>query len=648
VIDLAGAVNTVTTPVMTKRTNLNVDDAPWRRGLGPVLLMAGPGTGKTHQLALRIKNLVEKQAVEPNTITVITFTREAASNMRRRIRNEDNKDVFINPERRPRRITTMHSLGQEVIRAYPEKAGVPEDFVVVTDSILRRVLFRDSSLLCGFEEPEQQAADLARQQCTAVETGTTLAQVITKYEEILRANKAIDYDDQILLACEILEHDDVAREKYAAAAAHLLIDEYQDINPAQRKLISLLSRVHPEGLFVVGDDDQSIYSFRGGTPRFIREFHLDYAGEAGLQMLCLAESRRCPDTVLRAALSDVAGFDAGRVSKPDPTFSATKQNGEPVRIHNVATDDQEAEVVATIAQHTLPQRTILVLIPAKKYAEKIKKKLRRRGISYTPPPNLDDSGFALLDTIYSWIQNPNDNFALRLCLEALCNSGALSIPTKASRKADLIATRRKNLASIASLWQEVIDRRFPSLREALESRAETEGGILAELHESLHALRQIDADDVEKFLSMATKKLCPWTNHATLMKEIRTWLEELRSHGRGSEGTVRVMTLQAAKGLEADVVCVVGLNDGILPRGGATPQDLEEAARLVYVSMTRAKQELHLFHARKRAGSVTYLKESYSLKPSPFLNAIDARDAQLQYHSAPSLKKKVAPTRRSH
>ena len=180
--------------------------------------------------------------------------------------------------------------------------------------------------------------------------------------------------------------------------------------------------------------------------------------------------------------------------------------------------------------------------------------------------------------------------------------------------------------------------RHASLCEALRSRATSDSGIFAALHERLDMMRHVNPDNVEGFLSMTAKNLRPWANQDALMKEVRIWLEELRTHGRDSEGAVRIMTLRGAKGLEADIVCVVGLNDGILPKIGARSQELEETARLVYVSMTRARQELHLFQARKRAGSVTFLKESFLLQPSCLLRSIDERDKHLQYHQAPSKK----------
>src|SRR2546422_6751002 len=121
--------------------NSKIDDEAWRREPGPILLIAGPGTGKTHQLALRIKDLVENKNVPPASITIITFTKDAADNMRHRIADEEKCDVYISPERRPGRIATMHSLGLEIIRANREKLGLPEDFQVITDSRLRKVLF---------------------------------------------------------------------------------------------------------------------------------------------------------------------------------------------------------------------------------------------------------------------------------------------------------------------------------------------------------------------------------------------------------------------------------------------------------------------------------------------------------------------------
>jgi DNA helicase-2/ATP-dependent DNA helicase PcrA len=206
--------------------NPEIDDEAWRREPGPILLIAGPGTGKTHQLALRVKDLVEKKNVPPGSITVITFTKDAAENMRRRIADEGKPDVYITPERRPGRIATMHSLGLEIIRANREKLGLPEDFQLITGRRLRKVLFHDAALLAGFEEKEAEYAERTRQKSITPKAGDPAAKILECYQAILRANNAIDYDDQISLACCLLTENADVLAQYSATCVHLLIDEY--------------------------------------------------------------------------------------------------------------------------------------------------------------------------------------------------------------------------------------------------------------------------------------------------------------------------------------------------------------------------------------------------------------------------------------
>src|SRR3989442_4116098 len=156
----------------------------------------------------------------------------------------------------------MHGLGLEIIRANREKLGLPEDFQVITDSRLRKVLFHDAALLVGFKENAAEDADRMRRKSIIPKAGDPAAKILECYEAILRTSNAIDYDDQISLACSLLTKNSDVLAQYSANCVHLLIDEYQDINAGQRELIGLLSKEHVDGLFVVGDDDQSIYSFR--------------------------------------------------------------------------------------------------------------------------------------------------------------------------------------------------------------------------------------------------------------------------------------------------------------------------------------------------------------------------------------------------
>ena len=169
---------------------------------------------------------------------------------------------------------------------------------MLTDINLRSILFKDAALLCGYDEKIAEKVNICRQKNILIESGSSEEKVLNKYEEILRINNSIDYDDQILLAVKILSNNEEVRKTFSQITKHLLVDEYQDINAGQRDLISLLSLGQEQGLFVVGDDDQSIYSFRGGTPEYIRQFHKDYSKNG--KIMCLTESRRCPDKVIYA------------------------------------------------------------------------------------------------------------------------------------------------------------------------------------------------------------------------------------------------------------------------------------------------------------------------------------------------------------
>jgi ATP-dependent DNA helicase Rep len=213
----------------------------------PVLLLAGPGTGKTYQLAMRIKFLVDEQNVSPDEITVITFTREAAAGMREKLKDQD-KPEYIEVGKRPKNILTMHSLGMTIVNEKAGDLGMEFPIAVVTDSDLRKALMRDAALLNGLTEADAQAAlndkQTANEACS--EESKT---ILNTYNSILRACNALDFDDQISLACDLLEQDQSLLDQYRSETRHLLVDEYQDINADQDRLIHLLVGGQEDGLF---------------------------------------------------------------------------------------------------------------------------------------------------------------------------------------------------------------------------------------------------------------------------------------------------------------------------------------------------------------------------------------------------------------
>ena len=610
---------------------LKVDSNAWCAEPGPILLLAGPGTGKTHQLALRIKFLVEKKKIPADAIAVVTFTREAAHNMRRRISDQERPDVFIPYDFRPQRIMTMHGLGLDIVRTNSRLLGLQDNFDVMTDPKLQACLFRDAAHSLGYGEKEAQEAARVRRTSEPVDPNSESVTIGNEYEKILRACHVIDYDDQIRLACKLLLEQPAVKAQYATIT-HLLIDEYQDINADQRQLINLLSERSQTGLFVVGDDDQSIYQFRGGNPKYIREFDREFGDQANV--LCLAESRRCPETIIRGGLNVLEAFDKARIAKPEPVFSERKKGGAKVQIHSVPSDDDEAKIIARLTAKALPKNRVLILVPAKQYAAKIKRALSGRAIAYSHTPNLEEMGLLGLREVYGWAQNPEDNLALRRCIEALCEAGALDIPSPRVRKEELKKKRAVCLEQIADLWDEVLDN-GTSLWSSLKAAASNpDKAFLASIYEKLKNIQDATGVGVGDYLKAVANNMKLWASCEDLVEEVNSWIAELKGGSQQGEGEVRIMTLQSAKGLEAEMVFVVGLNDGIFPCEASSQAQIAEAARLFYVSMTRAISELHLFHARKRDGATTFLQSSFALKPSPFIGAIEKAHKEEQYYAA--------------
>lgn len=250
----------------------------------PLLILAGPGMGKTYTLAYKIKYLVKNkdgEKIRPDEITVITFTNEAAINMRKRISSDADERVYIEQELQPSVICTMHKLGHRIIKDNYAQFGLEKNFGVLSSGHLKEVLVMDCSQIVGAERKDAKETIICRQEGKCVENESLKCKICSEYTNLLRKFNHIDHDDQVLLACKLLKSNKKILENEHKKAKYLLVDEYQDINYAQWELISLLSEGKTESLFVVGDDYQSIYGFRGGSPKYIRNFGNDYAPNKG-------------------------------------------------------------------------------------------------------------------------------------------------------------------------------------------------------------------------------------------------------------------------------------------------------------------------------------------------------------------------------
>lgn len=603
---------------------------------GPLLLLAGPGTGKTYRLARRIKYLVEEQNVSSDSITVITFTVAAAKNMRERISDPSRTELYVPHDKQPKMIYTMHKLGHRIINEKASALGFVGKVNVVSSDRLRNILVEDAAQLASLGRDDAKETASCRQFGKCNRSGDKKCKICDEYRNILQKCSAIDYDDQIFLACKLLKEDADLLNKYRSYCKYLLVDEYQDINAGQFELIFLLSEGQREGLFVVGDDDQSIYSWRGGSPEFIRNFKTHFGEKS--QVKPLQKSYRCTPHVLEGAISVVSNYDASRLQKGQ--FESTVTAGEKIEIHSVPSSEKEAVIIKTIVERTIP-RSILVLVPHRGFIEPIANALRKAKIKYSAPLTLPGEGLPLISVLSEWISDNFDSLAFRECLEAYINNSESRIPSWRSKKPEKLKERESKLSIISSLWKKIDRNGCNSFWKVLEAEKDN-NELCKTIYDVFHEILVLNnnQDNPADFISNITKKMVLWKKTKDFIEEIDSWVEMSGQFGDIlQKADVQLMTLQGAKGLEADVVCVIGLEEGTIPRKNISTEQLAEQSRLMYVSMTRAMEELHLFCARKRSGAVMFKQiykkgEPPDIKPSCFIDSIPPAHKDFKYHQA--------------
>lgn len=592
---------------------------------GPILLLAGPGTGKTYQLAERVPFLINELAASPDEICIITFTAAAARQMRERLAKDGAR---LPVDKRPGAIITMHGLGNSIIARDLESLGLPEQYKVLTVREHRDLLLQDAGVLAGYHADEWKLTDDCRRKGACSETSASVkCRICAEYQGILRKCALVDYDDQIFLACRLLQSNKVIAEDVRAKSKYLLVDEYQDINQAQCEFIQLLTQGQTAGLFAVGDDDQSIYSFRGGDPKFIRDFGKCFGESSKIGRLYV--SWRCPQHILLGSRKVVEKYFLGRQAKPIPTFSETLKTNNKITLYDMPSDNSEAEKVASIAEKTVKRmRSMTVLIPNRLYFPPLRRALIRHGLSFAYRADPREDGllrFALLD---DWVQSPQDNMLFRYLLQLVIENND-EIMKKLPLSANKITERRMEAREqVAGLWKKVslsssLHEAFVERATGKRSRKTVEQIIMRDcldvISQSLSPDRRTKRKHLSDFLRISGLMVAPCKHPEGLLKEIDEWRSDRQgNNAMGPYLPVEIYNLPSSKGLQADVICVLGLSEDLFPR---PDDDIEEKSRLLYVAMTRAKEELYLFSSRKRSGSIT-LGRSYSLKPSSMLATI--------------------------
>jgi DNA helicase-2/ATP-dependent DNA helicase PcrA len=604
---------------------------------GPVLILAGAGSGKTRVITHRIAHLVLDRGVASEQVLAVTFTNKAAEEMRSRA------ERLL--EGRPMRawISTFHSLCVRLLRREAAAAGLPAGFLIYDeDDQLAAVkeAMRALDLSEKLHPPRRLLSRIsARKNSSRTSDGdddgvaaSLTERVMERYARVLQAAGALDFDDLLLRAKDLLARDAAVCEAWQRRFPYLLVDEYQDTNRVQYELVRLLAG--PGGnLTVVGDEDQSIYSWRGADIQNILDFERDFPGA---RVFRLEENYRSTQRVLDVASALVAR----NVRRKGKTLRAVRDGGEPVRLHEALDEFEEAAWVVERTARLRSHGRVAVLMRMNAQSRLLEEGLLRARVPYLV---LGGVGFyerkEVKDVLayLRLVQNPRDSVALR----RVVNVPARGIGQKTVEEIDRAAALRSESAwdalvrvtdeaalpgrALVPLRQfrdtvEALRAEAPSLgiRRLLERALERSGYSAALAREDSHESQERLENLAELVAAAADyEEREPVPSLAGFLD--RTALVSETDRLRGDVPVV-LMTLHAAKGLEFESVFLVGLEEGLLPhsRSLASQEGLEEERRLCYVGMTRAMERLHLSWARSRA----VFGQRRLTQPSRFLDEI--------------------------
>ncbi len=612
---------------------------------GPLLILAGAGSGKTRVLTHRIAYLLEQGLAAPDEVLAITFTNKAAAEMKDRVA------LLVGPDSRKMWVSTFHAFCARVLRVHAEKLGYRREFTIYDSAdqvrLVRRCIielgkdpkrFNPRSFHAQISTAKNlllDANDYLRQ--TEGYMAENVAEVYDLYQKRLYENNAMDFDDLIMQTVALLEVFPEVRERYQRRFKYVHVDEYQDTNHAQYRLVNILAAAH-RNLCVVGDDDQSVYSFRGADIRNILDFERDYP-EA--KVVRLEQNYRSTQTILDAANAVVAN-NASRKAKELWTAG---DEGERIRVFTAADDYAEARFVVSeilrLVDSGASLRDVAVFYRTNAQSRTLEDVLVREGVPYQIVGGVRFYERAEIKDVMAYlsvISNQNDSVSLERIvnvpkrglgatsvarLQEYASRNAISLYDALSEadEAGLTGKARKACSEVRELFQgwRVAAREVPP-SEIIEAVLD-ESGYKAELQAENTVEAESRLENLQELVNAASEyeRVEPEATLDGFLQEQALFSEADRLTG---EGRVTLMTLHNAKGLEYEHVFVVGMEEGTFPHARSMDeQNLEEERRLAYVGITRAKKTLTLSYARVRS---TYGEREYQM-PSRFLSEIPER-----------------------
>jgi DNA helicase-2/ATP-dependent DNA helicase PcrA len=619
---------------------------------GALLILAGAGSGKTRVITFRIAYLIAERGVSPHNILAVTFTNKAAQEMRNRVEQLLKGRMMGSAPL----ISTFHSLCVRILRQEIEKLqeGYTRSFTIYDqdDSVrLVKACIKD----LGYDEKQlgqravQGAISSAKNRgedadsyAARVEYGdekrAAIARVFRLYQERLVNNNALDFDDLLIKTVQLLRRVEEVRAKYNERFRYILVDEYQDTNALQFALIRFLTE-RQQNICVVGDEDQSIYRWRGADISNILNFEEHYPNA---KVIRLEQNYRSTQTIL-----DVAGAVVSRnTERKGKSLWTSNPSGERIRYYQAFDGDAEARFVAAkIEEHRRvePDLRAAVLYRTNAQSRVFEEALRRAGLAYNIVGGFSFYERAEVRDIISYLKlalNPHDSIALQRVINSPPRGiGKQTLDEIARRARDYGVSYWETLSIMTEQPTGISPRAVSALKSfqkivtelvgAVQSAAQTNSPVSEVVKAAIldtgysNALKAENNDEAEARLenlqelvnaavdydAQEGEGLRDFIDHAALVSDTDQYKRD---------APVTLMTMHSAKGLEFPLVFIVGLEDGLFPhsRAATDPAEMEEERRLCYVAITRAERFLYLTHAMKRR---VYGEEMAS-EPSQFLN----------------------------
>jgi len=640
---------------------------------GPVLIIAGAGSGKTKTLTHRVAYLIKEAGIRPGNILTVTFTNKAAQEMKERIvsiLNTDDKGLLPI-------IGTFHSICVRILRNEIEKLGYKSSFHIVDtqdqQAMVKKIMKELEINIDQFNPKAFQAAistaknDMADAQLFSEQANgyyeETLSRVFSKYQSRLKENNALDFDDIINFTVKIFSENPPILEKYQNRFRYIMVDEYQDTNKSQYMLINMLAKKH-RNLCVVGDDWQSIYKFRGADIKNILDFEKDYPDA---KVIHLEQNYRSTQVILDAAY----GVISKNINRKDKKLWTEKSEGHLISSFEANDEQEEAIFIVNeimnlinkknfqfpisnfqtnskfqIPNSTLKYSDFVVLYRTNAQSRILEETFLRRSLPYRIIGGLKFYQRKEIKDIVAYVQLVY-NFSDTISLERILNepkrglgdatlarwlnfsrsegadpiSASLKMETSNSElNAGKIDAIRKFCEFIFRMKETSTRVRVADFVEKLFKESGYEKMLLSEGTEG-----EVRWENVKELISVAQKY--DGKDYADIEDKIGAFLEEVALASDTDSidqktDSVHMMTLHSAKGLEFPIVFIVGLEEGILPhsRSLLSYEEMEEERRLMYVGLTRAKEKLYLLFTRQR----TIFGSTQVNPPSRFLDDIPA------------------------